>query len=104
LLAVAVLLVAAACGPKGGHTTDSWGPYNLLVHNSSSASLEVWVDNTEMGTIDSGRTGYYWINPGIKDVDLISDAQDANGNTPSELFPNTWIPSTGFVEEDFSIN
>jgi hypothetical protein len=103
LVVTFVLVVMSACGPKGGHETDSRGPFNLVVQNDSNASLEVFVSSSDMGTVDAGRTGFFWINPGVKDLNLISDADDANGNPISEYLRNVLIPSTGYVQETFYI-
>ena len=100
--ALLVLVALAGCGPKGGHTTDSWGPYNVLVHNyDDSNDLEVFVRGTDMGTISGGRTGYFWVTPGPGDVDLISDAKDVNGNDIS-ADSNVDFPQQGFVQLDFN--
>jgi hypothetical protein len=103
LVVTLVLFVTSACGPSGGHQTNSRGPFNLVVQNDSNASLEVFVDSSDMGGVDAGRTGFFWINPGLKDIDLDSDANDGNGNTISESLHNVPIPSNGYVQETFYI-
>jgi hypothetical protein len=100
LVAALALALGSGCGPKGAHTTDSYGPYNLLVHNYANDSVDVSIKGETIGTVDAHRTGYYWVKPGtaVADADLSSSA---NGSKSFRLLPSPVFGMQGFVELDY---
>ena len=111
-LAIAAVVLAFGCAPKGGHTTDSSGPYNLLVHNyydshdvvlyispgDPSTPLDSAPEIAKLGKVDPHTTGYYWIQPGVHRVEV----------TEGDLTDTVVLPASdiefkteGFVQLDF---
>jgi hypothetical protein len=82
-LAVLILIIigSSGCGPSRGKQTSVGLAHDLVVDNyDPHYDVTINVDGSTIGAVAADGRGYFWVVPGVRTVELVSDEKLDDGS------------------------